>query len=115
MTAKKTTAKTAPSTGHTLTLNGETVALVPTAKAIMLISQGFGGLVPAIERVRAFDVNAIGSIVHVALGRTGATARDVEKTIAEICEGDLTEATSAVAGYLSTIMSGPAAGRGVSH
>ncbi|SDF15816.1 hypothetical protein [Thalassobaculum litoreum] len=107
MTTKKATApKTTPAAGHPLTLNGETVMLVPTARAMMDISQAFGGLVPAIQRVQAFDVNAVGGIIHIALGRPRTNAKMVEKTVAEVCAGDLTEATVAAAGYLSDAMSG---------
>ena len=111
MTTKKTTTKTeaaevAPAAGHPLVLKGETVMLRPTAKAMMDVSLAFGGLIPALQRVQAYDVNAIGTMVHLALGRPSTSQPGVQATIREVCAGDLTDAALAVSALLSDLIGG---------
>lgn len=105
MPPKKSTTAAAPA-AHAVTLAGKVETLVPSAKAMMGISTAFGGLVPALDRARQFDVNALAAVVHLGLGRPTATGKELERTAAQVCAADLTDVAVAVVGYLSDLMNG---------
>ncbi|MBI1189031.1 MAG: hypothetical protein GC206_17125 [Alphaproteobacteria bacterium] len=99
-------------TARSLTLAGKTVTLRKSATATMKICQAFGGLTDATQRVLAMDVIAIGTILHIALGRPIPpfnAEREVERTIREVCDCDIIAVANVVAGYLADIYQPPAA------
>ncbi|WP_420564145.1 hypothetical protein [Thalassobaculum sp.] len=96
----------AASESFALTLAGEAVALKPTADGLIRMSRAFGGLLPAIDRVKAVDLDALGIVVHIGLGRPDGNT--LQKTITAVAKSDLAEVTGACLGYVTRCLNGPA-------
>ena len=84
------------------------MALTPSADGMIRISRAFGGLLPVIDRVKAVDLDALGVVVHVGLGRPDGST--VKKTITAVAKSDLAEVTGACLGYVTRLLNGPGKG-----
>lgn len=91
-----------------LTLDGEALTLKATPDGVVRVSRAFGGLVPAIERVKAVDLDALGVVVHVGLGRPDG--KTLQKTVTAVAKSDLAEVTGACIGYVTRCLNGPGKG-----
>jgi hypothetical protein len=102
------TAKAASADTFTLNLAGESVTLTVNAEGMVRVSRAFGGLIPAIDRVKAVDLDAMGVVVHVALGRPDG--KSLQKTITAVAKSDVAEVTGACLDYVTRCLNGPGKG-----
>lgn len=98
---------TSPKTGETfpLTLAGDAVELRVTPDGMARVSRAFAGLIPALDRLRAVDIDAMGVVVHVGLGRPDGSG--LKKTITAVAKSDLAEVVGACIGFVSRCLNGP--------
>lgn len=66
-----------------ITLNGETLTLKPTIRAITTASRQFGGLMKAVEALRAGDLDAMAALISLGLGLQDKDARKMPDRVAE--------------------------------
>lgn len=81
----------------------EEILLAPTPRAILAISRRFGGLLNAVQQVRAMDYDAIGFVVNEA---GGVRKKDQDKVLEQIAIGGVAPVLEPVVKFLIYVMNG---------